>query len=145
MPTPTESPTIRAITEAGGVEVTNRKGIQRIQGAGLRQLSTDTVLAIAHRFGNERVADLLDELCGATVVTRGGTVLPDNRTRLAATSLVLAYLVGRPVERQEIVSVNLDADSATGLAERLRSSPALRESLKRLIGEAESVAVALDT
>jgi hypothetical protein len=84
----------------------------------------------------DRIAQTLSECMAATSTGRNGVLEPDFRTRLAATQLALAYKVGRPVERQEIVQVNLNADSAIGLRERLRHSPALRKSLAGLLAEA---------
>lgn len=84
----------------------------------------------------ERIARALSEALTATTTTRAGTTEPDHRTRLAATQLALAYKHGRPVERQEVVSVNLDADNALGLRERIRHSPALRKLLADALAQA---------
>jgi hypothetical protein len=124
--------------ELDGVQVRDCRGrLKKLTGEKLRLMTTDVVAAIADKFGGEKIAKLLEELCEAESLTNGGKARPDHRTRLAAVTLVLAYLIGRPVERQEIVSVNLDADAATGLAERLKSSPALRSSLKKLLEDVE--------
>jgi hypothetical protein len=123
-------------TELAGVEVVDVKGrTKRLTGESLRMLTTDVVSAVASKFGGEKIAELLDELCRAESMTNGGKLRPDHRTRLAAVTLVLAYLVGRPVERSEVVTVNLDADSMTGLRERLKSSPAMRDALAGLLAE----------
>jgi Zn-dependent M32 family carboxypeptidase len=47
--------------------------------------------------------------------------IPDHKTRLAATTLELAYIEGTPVKRS--VEVKADFESADVLIERLRSSP----------------------
>ena len=101
--------------------------------------SPKLIEAIATKFPVESIVKLLSELIDAKIITKGGHEIADNRTRLAAATLMLNYLVGRPVERQEIVNVNLDADASLGIDERLRTSPALRQSLKRAIEKAEGV------
>jgi hypothetical protein len=83
------------------------------------------------------MADMLYELCEAKCITKGGHEIADNRTRLAALSLALAYLIGRPVERQEVLTVNVDADSAVGMEERLRHSPALRAMFRKMLDRVE--------
>ena len=81
----------------------------------------------------ERVANALSDALNATTISRSGVVEPDTRFRLQAASLILAYQVGRPVERTESVTVNVDADSAMGLEERLRHSPALRAMMRKML------------
>jgi len=128
--------------ELDGVQVRDCRGrLKKLTGEKLRLMTTDVVAAIADKFGGEKIAKLLEELCEAESMTNGGKLRPDHRTRLAAVSLVLAYLIGRPVERQEIISVNLDADSSEGLFERLKASPALRSSLKQLLEDAETMEI----
>ena len=48
-------------------------------------------------------------------------VIPDHKTRLAATTLELAYIEGTPVKRS--VEIKAEFESADMLIERLRSSP----------------------
>jgi hypothetical protein len=86
----------------------------------------------------ERIARVLSDAMAATMTTRAGTVEPDHKTRVQAATLVLAYKVGRPVERQEVVSVNVGASADSDLASRLKKSPALRKMMKRMITEAEA-------
>jgi hypothetical protein len=129
--------------ELDGVQVRDVGGrLKKLTGEKLRLMTTDVVAAIADQFGGEKIATLLAELCEAESLTNGGNRRPDHRTRLAAVTLVLAYLVGRPVERQEIIQVNLDADASEGLMARLKSSPALRSSLKKLLAEVEDAEAA---
>jgi len=125
-----------------GVRVLTPGGKERvITGDRIRAMAPATMAELARRFSPEKIGDLLEELCNAESVTNGGRRIADNRTRLAAVTLTLAYLIGRPVERQEIISVNLDADSSAGLFERLKASPALRSSLKKLLEDVEAVDV----
>jgi hypothetical protein len=93
--------------------------------------------ALDREIPESRIAEVLSQCLAATVSTRSGAVEPDHKTRLAAAQLALAYKVGRPVERQEVVSVTLDADASSGLAERLRHSPALRQSLGAMLQAAD--------
>lgn len=95
---------------------------------------------LADNVTDERLATAISEALTATQTNRDGTVAPDHRTRLQAATLGLAYRHGRPVERQEVVSVNLDADSSIGLADRLKNSPALRRSLRAILDSVEKFA-----
>lgn len=100
--------------------------------------SPKLIEAIATEFPVELIVDLLKSLVTAEVITKGGHRIADNRTRLAAATLMLNYLVGRPVERQEIVTVNVDADSETGMMDRLAKSPALRAALRKALDAADA-------
>ena len=66
--------------------------------------------------------------------TKAG-LIPDVRAMEAGIKLYLAYAVGLPVQRQELVTVAINADSMTGLRERLKSSPAMRDALAGLLAE----------
>ena len=90
------------------------------------------------RIPPSRLVDKLERLLDASVVTKAGQLVDDSRTQLAAAQLLAFFYVGRPVERQEVVSVNLDADSALGIEERLARSPALREQLRRSLAAADA-------
>lgn len=85
---------------------------------------------------DEQVGRVLRECLSATTTSRSGSIEPDSKVRLEAAKLVLGYRHGLPIRREESVSVNLDADSAIGLDERLRHSPALRRLLERALREA---------
>lgn len=85
----------------------------------------------------EQLAITLSEALSATTVSRSGVVEKDTRSRLQAASLILSYQVGRPVERSETVTVNVDADSTVDLSERLRHSPALRALFRKILDSAE--------
>jgi hypothetical protein len=89
--------------------------------------------ALENEIPEYRLARTISEAMTATMTTRAGTVEIDHKTRLAATSLALAYRVGLPVQRSETVMVNLDADQSDQLRERLAKSPALRRSLARML------------
>ena len=89
----------------------------------------------------ERIIRALADALTAEQVNRDGSRSPDHRTRTQAALALLSYRIGRPVERSEVVTVNLDADSMTGLRERLKSSPAMRDALAGLLAEVEGGSV----
>jgi len=56
--------------------------------------------------------------------------VPDYATRIKAAELALSYIVGRPVERQQIMVAHQKMDDPVQL---VKSSPALRVALKELL------------
>lgn len=58
--------------------------------------------------------------------------VPDYATRIKAAELALSYIVGRPVERQQIMVAHQKMDDPVQL---VKSSPALRVALKELLEE----------
>ncbi|MDR1190654.1 MAG: hypothetical protein LBK60_03180 [Verrucomicrobiales bacterium] len=88
---------------------------------------------LAEHFTVERIRGKIDELLEATHVTQGGRVIPDNRAREAGLKLLLAYLIGLPVQRQEILTGTVEPLET--LERRLRNSPALRQTLTRMLAE----------
>jgi hypothetical protein len=86
----------------------------------------------------KRSIKALADALTADQVNRDGSRGPDHRTRVSAALALLQYRVGRPIERSEVISVNLDADAATGLAERLKNSPALRSSLRKMLDQVDA-------
>ncbi len=81
----------------------------------------------------EQVGRVLRECLTATTTSRAGVVEPDFKTRLAAAQFVTTQRHGLPVRREEILQVNVDADSAVGMEERLRHSPALRAMFRKML------------
>lgn len=120
-------------------EITDRKGdaLQPIGPDRMRLMQADVMSAIVRKFDGDKLAGLLDELSKAENITNGGHKIPDNRTRLSAATLILAYMIGRPVERQEILNINMNADAAHDLAERLKGSPSLRAAFRSILEQAE--------
>jgi hypothetical protein len=117
-----------------------RRTTQKLDLSDPRQINREVVVALSRRIHPDLIADKIKSLLDMTRPTKHGPAA-DVRAMEAGIKLYLAYVIGLPTQRQEIVQVNLDADSATGLCERLRNSPALRESLTKLIGEAEAESV----
>lgn len=99
-----------------------------------RVIGKEVVVALARKISPDDIADLVDRLIRTTRPTKFGAV-PDARAMEAGIKLYLAYCIGLPTQRQEIVQVNLDADSSIGLAERLANSPALLKSLEQIISK----------
>jgi len=77
------------------------------------------------------------ELIDAVRYDKLGKESPDIRAREAGLKLALAYKVGLPVQRSETLLVSADADSAVGMEERLRHSPALRALFRKMLDRVE--------
>jgi hypothetical protein len=113
----------RAAKKSGMLTVPNRQGSELIES-----------LKIA--FPPEVIQAHIKACLAATVETRGGTVVTDNRTRLATLQLLVSYTEGRPIERQQVETLTHVADPDADLAARARKSPALRKMLRRVLDEA---------
>jgi hypothetical protein len=83
------------------------------------------------------VSEALFRALTATTVSRSGALEQDTRSQLQAASLILENRVGRPVTRQEVVTVSLDAATGVGLSARLAASPAMRQALRKMLDESE--------
>jgi hypothetical protein len=103
----------------------------------IQKLSEDLALAVT----GEQVAAVLRSALSADTVQRDGSRGPDHKVRIEAARLLLAYTLGTPIQRSENVTVNLDADSMTGLRERLKASPAMRETLAGLLAEVDRASI----
>lgn len=112
----------------------------QIQAERVRNVSQRTINLLAERIPPERVVDQLDKLLTATRTGKNGVVTPDVRAIEAGLKLWLAYGIGLPVQRTEAININLDADAAMGIEERLAKSPALREQLRRSLAAADAAA-----
>ncbi len=116
----------------------------QIQAERVRNVSQRTINLLAERIPPERVVDQLAKLLTATRTGKNGVVTPDVRAIEAGLKLWLAYGIGLPVQRSEVVSVNLDADSSVGITDRLAKSPALRDQLRKALAEADAAAGVVD-
>ena len=92
---------------------------------------------LASRFDPNELADRLRDLMDAElppIMTKDGTIItrPDNSTRLRAIEFIFAYVVGRPIERQQIVTQSTGG-TMEDFAERLAQSPVLRKTLRGLL------------
>lgn len=93
--------------------------------------------ALDKEIPDERIAKALGDALTATQTTRSGTVEPDHKTRLQAATLALAYKVGRPIERQQVLTAKI-GDTDADFIERLAHSPALRAALRDAVEAAEN-------
>ena len=87
---------------------------------------------LAERFTPELIADKIAELLHATHVTSGNRTIADNRAREAGLKLLLGYLIGLPVQRQEIFTrhtTTLDELKAQA------KGPELRAAIMELLDE----------
>ena len=93
--------------------------------------------ALAKETPPDRIGRCLSEAMGADMVNRDGTKSPDHKTRIFAANLAIQFSVGRAVERIESININADADSAVGMEDRLRHSPALRALFRKMLDRVE--------
>ncbi len=96
---------------------------------------------LAKKIPFEMISETLFRALTATTISRSGAIEQDSRSQLQAASLILENRVGRPVTRQEIISVDLNADSAAGMEERLRNSPALRSMFQKMLDKIDAIEV----
>lgn len=88
--------------------------------------------------GAQELARHLNEIIrDAVSVTKGGVATIDYKARLSALQLALYYIVGKPIERQQIVTAKVESESEDELMLRLARSPAMREALREVLAEAE--------
>ncbi len=130
-PTPTESE-----IQSEGVEVIRDGKSVAVTPSQLRNISQDVALALATKFGADRLATLFDELSVATCITNGGREIPDNRTRLAAAIYVANQILGTPIQRQEInqtITQRSDDDMF-----RVLATPATMAAIERFMAKAKA-------
>jgi len=97
------------------------------------ELNKALTATLAKRFPPSVIADKLHEMLSATIESQGGQIRDDTRTQLAAVVTILNYTVGTPVQRQEVVSVNVDT-SIEELQSQVDMSPALKARLAKMAG-----------
>lgn len=123
------------------IRAAGKRGVgKRLDLTNPQAINKEVVLAIARKISPERIANKINELLDMTRTLKDGSEIPDVRAREAGVKLALAYMVGLPTQRQEIISVSVDADSSAGLKDRLAASPALRAALRRSLDDADSKA-----
>jgi hypothetical protein len=92
--------------------------------------------ALARRFAPEELCDRIQEGLDAviSITTKDGKVhvREDHSTRLRFLELVFAYQIGRPVERQMVITSTPPA-TLDDLMEKARSSPVFRQTFLRLL------------
>ena len=105
------------------------------------RVNSELIQSLVEAFPPDVIHGHIAACMSATVVTKGGTVLPDNRTRLAALQLLLAYTEGKPVERQQVETLIHNSDPVADIEERLAKSPSLRRSLAATLAKVENQTV----
>lgn len=86
---------------------------------------------LAEKFSPEFIAGKIEELLNATHLTKGGQAISDNRAREAGLKLLMSYLIGLPVQRQEILQLNFD--SLEELQKRAQQSPTIQAAVARVL------------
>jgi hypothetical protein len=124
------------LDEIAEMRTKKRRTTQKLDLTNPAALNKEVVFALARRIHPDTVAAKIEEMMNMKRQTKAGEV-PDVRAMEAGVKLYLSYTVGMPTQRQEIFSVLLDADNAGALRDRLRSSPAMRQTLAGLLQEVE--------
>lgn len=93
--------------------------------------------ALARRFSADDLANKLESLMGAMlppIMTKDGALIerPDNSTRLRAIEFVYAYVVGRPIERQQIVT-SQQGGTIEDLINKAATSPVFAKTARNLL------------
>ena len=101
-------------------------------------ISQAFIVAVSECVTPQRVAESVNELLSAKRITKLGQEFPDYRAMEAGIKLYLAYTIGLPVQRQEVITVNVDAETEDGMADRLSKSPALRAALRKALDAAHA-------
>jgi PhoPQ-activated pathogenicity-related protein len=107
-----------------------------------RRLTEILIASLATSFPADKIVEAMNGMFNAVHVTKGGDERPDYRTRLEATKLYFAYIVGTPVKRQEQVNYNLDIQdlSEDELIDTLSKSPAMRKKMAVMLQNANDLA-----
>ena len=99
------------------------------------KLSIETMEKLSERVTPDLVADTVCAAMAAEINGKAGAI-PDHRTRLEACKLFLNYIVGMPVQRQEIVTKDVKSDQ--DVIASLVASPAAMAALERRISAAKA-------
>jgi hypothetical protein len=86
----------------------------------------------------DAIVETLAALLSATTVMKNGVVVPDWSIRFEAVRLVLAYKIGLPTPRREIVVVQQNGDKEYDLIQRMANTPSLLASVKWMVAQAEA-------
>ena len=100
----------------------------------------DPLVAILDRLPDSLLERALVAALAADVVNRDGSTGPDHRVRLQALQFVFDRKLGKPVERQQILTANV-GPTDSDLIERLAHSPALRAAIREAVEAAEKTSV----
>jgi len=85
----------------------------------------------------DRIVKALSDALTAEEVFRDGSRGPSHRIRVDAAKALLAYRVGTPIQRSEITHIE-EKDDSKSMEELLRRSPAMRDSLRKILARVEA-------
>lgn len=105
-------------------------------------INTAVLTALIKRCPPDYLAERVWRLCEARrqVRDKTGRVTheeDDIRANEAGLKLALAYSIGKPIERQQIITKTISSDPVADIEERLARSPALRASLAATLAKVE--------
>ncbi len=103
------------------------------------EVSREVIDALHRHIDPDKIGRVLNKMLDATRTLKSGAELPDTRAQEAAAKLYLAYVIGTPIQRTENLNISADADTAVGMEERLRRSPALRDLFRRMLDKVDEV------
>lgn len=92
---------------------------------------------IAREAPAERIIRALAGALEADMTSRAGVKEPDYRTRLRAAEVLLAYAIGRPIERQQVITAHARGGLLDDLENRMKRSPSLRDALRSSLERAD--------
>ena len=115
-----------------------RSGQRKLLMADPNSINREVLIALAAVCTPELLADRVMMLVNATRINKAGEEEPDIRAMEAGLKLAYSYLVGLPIQRQQVMMQHSEADGTMGLAERMKHSPALRESFRKMLADADA-------
>jgi hypothetical protein len=104
-------------------------------------INNAVLAALIERCPPDYLADRVWRLCEAKRRMKDGTEEDDVRANEAGLKLALAYSIGKPIERAQIVTQTISSDPVADIEARLAKSPALRRSLAAALAASENIPV----
>lgn len=102
-----------------------------------KPLSPDETLATAlEKIPAEHIARALQDALSATITSRAGTIEIDHRVRLSAAQMILDRVLGKPIERQQLMIAKVGGEA--DMIDRLAQSPAARQAIKDMLAAADA-------
>lgn len=101
-----------------------------------KSLTADALQEIRDSVSAADVARAIREALDATYTSAAGNTFPDHRTRLEAGKVWMNYMVGMPLQRQEVIATVSEPPEA--IIKRMLQSPAARSKLVELLNETEA-------
>lgn len=101
-------------------------------------LSPRAVSIILEQIPLDQIRDTLQDMLKAERPLKGGGTIPDWRAREAAMKLYLAYKEGLPIQRQQIVTTQVE--SGPNMLELARTNQYVRDALRNQLDELDTLA-----